>query len=307
MADFTSSGWLAGATVNAYARDAFGKATGAAVGNSPQVASSAGIVTFSGLADSGKYVATDGSRSVRFGTPPASAGSSSAVNAVNPVAANQTLALPSPGGGVFDITLTQNTTLAITGAQPGTQASVDLRLTQDGTGGRTVTWPAGMVWQGDVAPTLPSGAGATMLVTLVSFNGGTTWYGFYYSAAAGIEPWSIVGGGGALPAFQNSWANVGAPKMTMRFTKTATGLVLVQGAVVNTITGWNTVVFTLPAGYRPLTQVRHAAVAWDATGNTYRLANWQIDATGNVTAGIFPVSGAIPSEVYADFTFRAEQ
>lgn len=73
MASFTSSGWGAGATVNAFARDAFGKATGAAVGGSPKTASSAGQVTFDPLADNTGYVATDGTRTVSFRTPVASA------------------------------------------------------------------------------------------------------------------------------------------------------------------------------------------------------------------------------------------
>src|SRR5436190_23517985 len=77
MADFTSSGWGAGATVTVYARDAFGNATGASVTSA--TASSAGVASFSGLADSGKYVATDGSRTVKFGTPPASSVSSGGV------------------------------------------------------------------------------------------------------------------------------------------------------------------------------------------------------------------------------------
>src|SRR5436190_18416477 len=75
MADFTSSGWGAGATVTVYARDAFGNATGSSVTSA--TATSAGVASFSGLADSGKYVATDGSRTVKFGTPPASSSSGS--------------------------------------------------------------------------------------------------------------------------------------------------------------------------------------------------------------------------------------
>lgn len=75
MADFVSSGWPAAATVSAYARDAFGNATGAAVASG--TASSAGVVTFTGLADAGRFVASDGSRSVRFGTPAAQPGAAS--------------------------------------------------------------------------------------------------------------------------------------------------------------------------------------------------------------------------------------
>src|SRR4051812_2101766 len=77
MASFDSSGWPSGATVTVYARDAFGNATGSSVTSA--TASAAGVASFAGLADSGKYVATDGSRTVKFGTPPASASSGSRV------------------------------------------------------------------------------------------------------------------------------------------------------------------------------------------------------------------------------------
>lgn len=79
---------------------------------------------------------------------------------------------------VWDITLTANCTLSLTGASVGEADTVALLLRQDGTGGRTVTWPGSVVWPAGAAPTLHSGAGDVTLVTLTTVDGGTTWIGF---------------------------------------------------------------------------------------------------------------------------------
>lgn len=48
------------------------------------------------------------------------------------------------------------------------------RTAEDGTGSRTVTWPAAVKWAGG-APTLSTAAAADRIV-LVTYNAGTTWY-----------------------------------------------------------------------------------------------------------------------------------
>ena len=50
-----------------------------------------------------------------------------------------------------------------------------LRVVQDGTGGRTVTWPASVKWPGGTAPTLSSGANAEDIITF--YYNGTDYYG----------------------------------------------------------------------------------------------------------------------------------
>ena len=79
----------------------------------------------------------------------------------------------------FIIDLRANTTLVIA---PTADAfgvlSLTLVLVQDATGSRTVTWPASVDWGTTGAPTLTTTASKADVVTLMSLNGGRTWYGF---------------------------------------------------------------------------------------------------------------------------------
>ena len=80
---------------------------------------------------------------------------------------------------LFVVTLTANTTIALgNSALPAnTAASIDVLLKQDATGGRTTTWPASVQWLDGVPPTITATAGSITWVRLLSFDGGTTWYG----------------------------------------------------------------------------------------------------------------------------------
>jgi hypothetical protein len=83
-------------------------------------------------------------------------------------------------GNVFDITLTANCTFTFSNpSASGTACSFTLILRQDGTGTRTVTWPASVDWAGGTAPTLTTTATTGVdILTFVTVNAGTTWYGF---------------------------------------------------------------------------------------------------------------------------------
>lgn len=76
-------------------------------------------------------------------------------------------------------TLTSNTTITLAGATAGTSCTLSLYLVQDGTGSRTVTWPAGVKWPGGTPPTLSTAASSRDLVVLESIDGGATWYGTF--------------------------------------------------------------------------------------------------------------------------------
>jgi hypothetical protein len=78
-------------------------------------------------------------------------------------------------GYVKTITLNANCTFTLSGATSGRATSLELVLTQDGTGSRTVTWPAAVKWAGG-APTLSTAAGSVDRIVLVTYNAGTTWY-----------------------------------------------------------------------------------------------------------------------------------
>lgn len=98
------------------------------------------------------------------------------VHAVGDSGTSLTLDASSASGFIKTITLTGNCTFTLTGATAGTVATLELILTQDGTGGRTVTWPGSVKWSGG-APTLSTAAAAVDRVVLASYNGGTTWFG----------------------------------------------------------------------------------------------------------------------------------
>lgn len=68
-------------------------------------------------------------------------------------------------------------TVTLSFANVPTVASVLLRLVQDATGGRAVTWPASVKWANRAVPVLSSTGGAIDVVWLDTENGGTTWLG----------------------------------------------------------------------------------------------------------------------------------
>ncbi len=81
-------------------------------------------------------------------------------------------------GSVFNITLTGNCTFAFSGATNGVMCSFTLFVSQDGTGGRTVTWPGSVKWSAGAAPTLPTTGNAVSILSFLTINGGSTWFGF---------------------------------------------------------------------------------------------------------------------------------
>jgi len=90
------------------------------------------------------------------------------------------LILDLEAGNVFDVTLTQNVTnlSVVNPPSSGRAGSCTLILKQDGTGGRTLTWPSTVKWAGGTPPAITSAAGAVDIYALVTRDGGVTWYGF---------------------------------------------------------------------------------------------------------------------------------
>lgn len=77
------------------------------------------------------------------------------------------------GGSVQILTLTGNCTFTFPTATAG--RGLTLLLKQDGTGSRTVTWPAAVKWPAGTAPTIT--ATASKLDKYVFTADGTNWYG----------------------------------------------------------------------------------------------------------------------------------
>jgi len=70
-------------------------------------------------------------------------------------------------------TLTDNCTFTFTA--PGGPCSLILKLAQDGTGSRTVTWPATVKWAAGTAPTLTTTASRVDIITF--YYDGTNYFG----------------------------------------------------------------------------------------------------------------------------------
>lgn len=82
-------------------------------------------------------------------------------------------------GNKQKITLTGNCTFTFTAPDTGV-GNFLIRLIQDGTGSRTVTWPASVKWPADTAPTLTTTAAAIDIVSLY-------WTGVRYESSAGLD------------------------------------------------------------------------------------------------------------------------
>ena len=93
-------------------------------------------------------------------------------------------------GNVHMLTLTGNVTLTLTGARGGFACTATIFFIQDGTGGRTVTWPGSVVWPSGSAPTVSTAPASATRIDLTTMDGGTTWYG----PGAGLQ--GVVGPSG---------------------------------------------------------------------------------------------------------------
>lgn len=82
-------------------------------------------------------------------------------------------------GNGFNLTLTGNCTFTFSNPPAsGNIGEFRLVLSQDATGGRTVTWPASVDWGNATAPILSTSANAVDILGFLTVDGGTTWYGF---------------------------------------------------------------------------------------------------------------------------------
>lgn len=103
-----------------------------------------------------------------------------AVQIATPAITAGALALDMTDGSYFKVAHDANiTTLTLTNILAANSTSFILELTQDATGGRTITWPASIRCAGgSVAATLAptTTANAVNVYTFVTPNGGTTWF-----------------------------------------------------------------------------------------------------------------------------------
>ncbi len=170
-------------------------------------------------------------------TPIGGGSEGSAITTIAASGTAQTLNIANP---VYDITLTGNCTLTFSGSvTSGYERTLSLTLRQDGTGSRTVTWPASVTWLSGAVPVLHTAANAVDTVILYTVNGGTTWYG----AAA-----SFIG-----PGYEFDYAQITSP-VTVTATSSATATTVVTGNAV-TYDGGTTIQVEFSAQYISLSVV----------------------------------------------------
>ena len=80
----------------------------------------------------------------------------------------------------FVVTMSANiTTLSFSNVPTNTRVyNATLILVQDATGGRTINWPTSIKWPGGTAPTLTTQANKIDVITIMTYDGGTSWLGF---------------------------------------------------------------------------------------------------------------------------------
>lgn len=102
---------------------------------------------------------------------PAGAGSSVSVSTV----ASSGIAQTVTSNNAYDITLTGNCAITITGGTVGTFCTIDVIATQDGTGGRVISWPSNVKFVNGQAPSVSTTMNSSAIYRLVTVDGGTTW------------------------------------------------------------------------------------------------------------------------------------
>ena len=97
------------------------------------------------------------------------------------------MALDFDAGSHQEITLTGNQTGITYSNGPDTDESktVTIDLVQDGSGNRTMSWPAALKWAGDVACTLSTGANEVDRVAIEAVNDGSST--IYYAHVLGQD------------------------------------------------------------------------------------------------------------------------
>lgn len=83
-------------------------------------------------------------------------------------------------GSVHMVTVTADTVINLPEVEQGKAKSFVVIVTQDSTGGHTVTFESGTLWSGGSAPTISEAANAVSIVTLMT--AGSSWVGFLAGA-----------------------------------------------------------------------------------------------------------------------------
>ena len=110
-----------------------------------------------------------------FTAPPVTA--STPVITVSASGAAQALTVPAQGDRAYDIVLTANCALSLTGGSAGVAQTVHLWLRQAGGGGFTPALPAGVKWPVGGPPVPGTAAGQIDVYKFTTLDGGATFTG----------------------------------------------------------------------------------------------------------------------------------
>lgn len=104
------------------------------------------------------------------------------------------------------------------------------------------------------------------------------------------------------PTLLNSWVNYGAGYTNANYYKDDFNIVRIQALLKSGVTTAGTILFTLPAGYRPLTIIPKNALSYN--GTSVIPITIDIQTNGNVN-----ISSISPGNTWLvlDIVFRAEQ
>ena len=100
-------------------------------------------------------------------------------------------------GNVHTGTLDADLIVTLSAPSGSGAATLELWITQDGTGGRTISWPASVTTNGTINP--DTGAGVTVRYILETVNGGTNWI------------LDLIGGGGSVSGDLGAVTLTGSP------------------------------------------------------------------------------------------------
>ncbi len=107
------------------------------------------------------------------------------ITSTSPSSSTNVIVLDLALGNTFQTTLTENITTVTLSNPPisGIFGEIAWKVTQDSSG-RTITWPASVLWAGGTAPIISAGSGAVDIISLKTWDAGTTWYGDFSQAYA---------------------------------------------------------------------------------------------------------------------------
>ena len=78
-------------------------------------------------------------------------------------------------GSVFEVTMTGNVAITFSNVPVTTRAITATFILKHSGAARTPTWPASVLWDGGTEPTWGTSAGNEDVLTMFSYDGGTTW------------------------------------------------------------------------------------------------------------------------------------